>query len=44
MYFYVNKKLNPSNIYFSTAMLQRPSGKLSVLGFICPESEGRLTW
>ena len=26
--------LNPSNIYFPTAMLQRPSGKLSVLGSV----------
>ena len=26
--------LNPSNIYFFTAMLQRPSGKLSVLGLV----------
>ena len=31
---FVNKRLNPSNIYFSTAMLQRPSGKLSVLGLV----------
>ena len=31
---FVNKKLNPSNVYFSTAMLQRLSGKLSVRGLV----------